>query len=73
VQVLWEGSLMGTARPLLKADELVLCQRRCARLKTRLLEERKLRKEAEVNAARFQALMLQARVALIVGRKDGSP
>ena len=64
---------MGVARPLLKADELALCQRRCARLKARLEDERKLRKAAELNAARFQALMLQARVALIVGRKDGSP
>ena len=63
---------MGVARPLLKADELVLCQRRCSRLKTRLEDERKLRKQAELNAARFQALMLQARVALIVAKREPS-
>ena len=63
---------MGTARPLLKADELALCQRRCNRLKARLEDERKMRKAAELNAARFQALMLQARVALIVAKREPS-
>lgn len=55
---------MGDARPLLKLDQDL----RIARLERMLADERKRRKAAETNAARFHALMLQARVALIVKR-----
>lgn len=56
-----------TARPLFKVDR----DRTITDLKEQLAEERRLRVEAEANAKRFHALMLQARIALI-RKKDES-
>lgn len=62
---------MAAARPLHKADVEARQAEIIGRLRKRLETERGLRKQAELNAARFHALMLQARVALIV-KKDQS-
>lgn len=53
------------ARPLHKADVEARQAERIVRLENALREQRRLRIEAEKNALRFHALMLQARVALI--------
>lgn len=57
---------MGTARPLYKVDHAMSCEQKLAK-------ERVLRKNAEANALRFHALLMEARVALIVAKaKEGS-
>ena len=59
-----------TARPLHKADVEARQAERILRLENALRTERALRIAAEKNAARFHALMLQARVALITKKKE---
>jgi len=56
---------MAAARPLYKTDEVARMRERIARLERALDTERQLRKQAELNASRFHALMLKARVDLI--------
>lgn len=60
---------MGTARPLFKVDRFHDLEARVVRLEKQLEHERALRKDAEKNAARFHALMLQARVNLLAAQK----
>ncbi len=54
-----------TARPLYKTDELARLSERVVRLENQLAAEREWRKQAQLNASRFHALMMQARIALI--------
>lgn len=63
---------MGEARPLFKVDHAMTDEERIASLERRLLAERRLRKEAEHkledaerNANRFHALLLQERISKI--------
>lgn len=53
------------ARPLFKVDR----DRTITDLKSELAAERRLRLEAEKNARRFHALLLQARVAALPARR----
>jgi hypothetical protein len=59
---------MGTARPLHKTDVDARLRERVLRLEAALAAERDMRREAELNAKRFHALMLQARIALLPKR-----
>jgi hypothetical protein len=61
---------MGEARPLYKVDHTMTDEERIASLEKRLRDERRQRKEAEANAKKFHALMLQARVAALPRRSS---
>lgn len=63
---------MGDARPLFKLDNQMTDAQKIASLERRLVKERELRKQAELNARRFHAMLLRERVAAIVAKHKDS-
>lgn len=61
---------MGAAKPLYKVDRLHGCAGKIRLLEKQLAAEQQLRTAAERNAARFHALMLQARINLLAAQKE---